>query len=127
MVHEIFQTLNKIDNILPEEERLTDQSASIKYPTLHKLCVTTRQKHNHGGSFQFETRKLSLQQRRTHPSVVAVSFDTVLSDKHQDSDGALSPIRSPDRITLSSVHSILGSSGDSSASDRLKEIQTKII
>jgi len=46
----------------------------------------------------------------------------VLSDKHQDSDGALSPVRSPDRTTLSSVQSVLGSSGDSSASDRLKEI-----
>jgi hypothetical protein len=106
---------------LSAEERLIEQSASIKYPKLHKLCVNTRQKHNHG-SFQFETRKLSLQQRRTHPSVVAVSFDTVLSDKHQDSDGALSPVRSPDRTTLSSVQSALGSSGDSSASDRLKEI-----
>jgi len=121
MIHEIFQILNKMENFLPAEERLIDQSASIKYPKLHKLCVNTRQKHNHG-TFQFETRRLSLQQRRTHPSVVTVSFNTVLSDKHQDSDGVLSPVRSPDRTTLSSAQSALGSSGDSSASDRLKEI-----
>ncbi|RIA95761.1 hypothetical protein C1645_756696 [Glomus cerebriforme] len=121
MIYEIFQTLNKMENFLPAEERLTDQSASIKYPKLHKLCVNTKQKHNHG-SFQFETRRLSLQQRRTHPSVGTISFNTVLSDKHQDSDGALSPVRSPDRTTLSSALSVLGSSGDSSASDRLKEI-----
>jgi len=121
MIHEIFQTLNKMESFLPAEERLADQSASIKYPKLHKLCVNTRQKHNHG-SFQFETRRLSLPQRRTHPSVGTISFNTVLSDKHQDSDGALSPVRSPDRTTLSSVQSVLGSSGDSSASDRLKEI-----
>ncbi|CAI2181431.1 16630_t:CDS:2 [Funneliformis geosporum] len=121
MVHEIFQTLNKIENLLPAEERLTDQSASIKHPTLHKLWLNTRQKHNHG-SFQFETRRLSLQKRRTHFSVVTVSFDTVLSDKHQDSDIALSPVRSPDGTILSNVQSVLGSSEDSSASDRLKEI-----
>lgn len=45
-----------------------------------------------------------------------------MSDKHQDSDGVLSPVRSPDRTTLSSAQSALGSSGDSSASDSLKEI-----
>ncbi|EXX79061.1 hypothetical protein RhiirA5_370276 [Rhizophagus irregularis] len=121
MIHEIFQTLNKMESFLPAEERLTDSSASIKYPKLHKLCVNTRPKHNHG-SFQFETRRLSLPQRRTHPSISTISFNTVLSDKHQDSDGAFSPVRSPDRTTLSSVQSILGSSGDSSASERLKEI-----
>ncbi|CAB4486966.1 uncharacterized protein OCT59_005404 [Rhizophagus irregularis] len=96
MIHEIFQTLNKMESFLPAEERLTDSS--------------------------FETRRLSLPQRRTHPSISTISFNTVLSDKHQDSDGAFSPVRSPDRTTLSSVQSILGSSGDSSASERLKEI-----
>jgi hypothetical protein len=120
MIHEIFQTLNKMESFLPAEEQLTDPSASIKYPKLHKLYVKTRPKHNHG-SFQFETRRLSLPQRRTHPSIGTISFNTVLSDKHQDSDGAFSPVRSPDRTTLSS-QSVLGSSGDSSASERLKEI-----
>ncbi|CAB4385068.1 unnamed protein product [Rhizophagus irregularis] len=96
MIHEIFQTLNKMESFLLAEERLTDSS--------------------------FETRRLSLPQRRTHPSISTISFNTVLSDKHQDSDGAFSPVRSPDRTTLSSVQSILGSSGDSSASERLKEI-----
>ncbi|CAG8741423.1 5946_t:CDS:2, partial [Funneliformis caledonium] len=121
MVHEIFQTLNKMENLLPEEERLTDQSASIKHPTLHKLRLNTRQKHNHG-SFQFETRRLSLQKRRTHPSVVILSFDTVLSDKHQDLDSSALTLSPVDGTTLSTVQSVLGSSGDSSASDRLKEI-----
>ncbi|GBB88081.1 hypothetical protein RclHR1_14600008 [Rhizophagus clarus] len=125
MIHEIFQTLNKIESFLPAEERLTDPSASTKYPKLHKLCVNTRPKHKNG-SFQFETRRLSLPQRRTHPSIGTISFNTVLSDKHQDSDGTFSPVRSPDRTTLSSVQSVLGSSGDSSASERLKEIFSNV-
>ncbi|CAG8669871.1 500_t:CDS:2 [Ambispora leptoticha] len=84
-IHETFQTLNKLDKLLSVDMQLGGITASERWPTIQKLFVKTRPKPaQHGGSFQFETKRLSLQQRRTHPSAVAVTFDTVLCARHQD-------------------------------------------
>ncbi|CAG8438624.1 3200_t:CDS:2 [Ambispora gerdemannii] len=84
-IHDTFQTLNKLDKLLSEDMQLGSTTATERWPTIHKLFAKTRPRPpQHGGSFQFETKRLSLQQRRTYPSAVAVTFDTVLSARHQD-------------------------------------------
>ncbi|CAG8798201.1 23187_t:CDS:2 [Dentiscutata erythropus] len=87
LVYEIFQTLNKLEKLIPEEGLFGDPSSSSKWPTIHKLCLTAKQRPSH-------TIKMP---QRTNSSVVAVSQYNVLSDKHKDSE-VLSPIQNTDWV-----------------------------
>nr|CAG8530319.1 14770_t:CDS:2 [Entrophospora candida] len=93
------------------------------------------QPNNHLKPFQFETKRVSLHQPKAYTNVVAVvSFDNVLSDKHQDLDDILkSTNQSTDKSTNKSTDksntptstiaspSISTTSIESVVSDRLKE------
>ncbi|KAG9295405.1 hypothetical protein G9A89_013434 [Geosiphon pyriformis] len=136
-VYDIFQILSKLEKLLPEDSQLGDKSANEQWPNIHDLYLKTKPKHaQHGGSFQFETKRLSLHQRRTYPSSVAVTFDTVLSSKHQDAPEFISNktlgfspeksygLMAIDPLAAAGTGVTAGSSIDSTASDRLKEIFT---
>ncbi|CAJ0628259.1 10888_t:CDS:2 [Entrophospora sp. SA101] len=106
-----------------------------KWPTLHKLFIKQQkllqQPNNHLKPFQFETKRVSLHQPKAYTNVVAVvSFDNVLSDKHQDLDDILkstkqSTNKSTDKsntpTSTIAPPSISTTSIESVVSDRLKE------
>ncbi|CAH1761677.1 10170_t:CDS:2 [Entrophospora sp. SA101] len=89
------------------------------------------QPNNHLKPFQFETKRVSLHQPKAYTNVVAVvSFDNVLSDKHQDLDDILkstkqSTNKSTDKsntpTSTIAPPSISTTSIESVVSDRLKE------
>ncbi|CAG8658235.1 2733_t:CDS:2, partial [Acaulospora morrowiae] len=109
LTYEIFQTLNNMDMILPEEERLVNRLASNKWTSLCKFRLSMKQNQHYGPL----TKRLS----RINPSHLKVSLDTVLSEKHQYTDATSNFNVSPDRTTLSSIQSF-----DNNVSNRLKEI-----
>ncbi|CAG8435323.1 8345_t:CDS:2 [Scutellospora calospora] len=108
LVYEIFQTLNKLEKLIPEEGLFRDQNS--KWPIIHKLYLTAKQKPSQGHTIKIP--------QRTNPSVVTVSQYNVLSEKHQDSD-TLSPVKSTDWMTSNVQNIILG---ENTNSGRFKEI-----
>lgn len=118
-----------------------NQSTSQRWPTLHKLFIKQQKlsqqpNNNHLKPFQFETKRVSLHQPKAYTNIVAVvSFDNVLSDKHQDLDDVLkSTNQSTDKSTNKSTDksntptstispsSVSTTSIESVVSDRLKGI-----
>ncbi|CAG8546891.1 hypothetical protein C2G38_2166467 [Gigaspora rosea] len=85
LVYEIFQTLNKLEKLMPEEGLFGDQPASSNWPTIHKLCLTAKQRSSH-------TMKIP---QRSNSSIVGISQYNVLSDKHKDSE-VLTPVQTTD-------------------------------
>ncbi|CAG8538621.1 19182_t:CDS:2, partial [Racocetra fulgida] len=111
VVYEIFQTLNKLEKLIPDEGLFDDKSSSSKWPIIHKLCLTAKQKPSHSIKIP----------QRTNSIVVAVSQYNVLSDKHKDSE-PLSPVQTTDWMSssVSSVQNII--LGENIISDRFRDI-----
>ncbi|CAG8723585.1 3217_t:CDS:2, partial [Racocetra persica] len=111
LVYEIFQTLNKLEKLIPDEGLFDDKSSSSKWPIIHKLCLTAKQKPSHSIKIP----------QRTNSIVVAVSQYNVFSDKHKDSE-PLSPVQTTDWMSssVSSVQNII--LGENIISDRFRDI-----